>query len=387
MLDRYVVVAPLGQGGMADVYRARHLHLKTEHALKILHVARPDIRRRLLDEGRLQARLRHPNIVRVTDVILVGEAPGLVMDLVEGPSLAELLARPLDIERAEAWFREIVAGVAFAHAAGVIHRDIKPGNVLMERVGGSLRPRVADFGIAKLLRAEVGGQTRTGQMMGSPAYMAPEQARDASGVDARADIWSLGCLLYEMVCGARPFVGGTLLAVLAAVTSGEYAPPRGAPPRSPAEDRPRHPRRAGGRARGALRGLRGAAARAGGGAGERRGRAGRRPHWRRHDRLHGHPGIDRDVGAGAGGDGGRAGASRSDDEAPPQRPQRLRVDKRADDAAARRPGPHPRARGPAAAARRAAHRPRGAEARQRRPGGGLRRAGRGRARVGICGPR
>ncbi|MCA9493822.1 MAG: serine/threonine protein kinase, partial [Myxococcales bacterium] len=203
VIAQYTVESLLGQGGMAVVYKVRHNTLESHHAMKLLTVQGRSISQRLVQEGRVQARLRHPNIVAVTDYVEHDGRPGLVMEYVDGPSLQEWLAkhgRP-DPEVAEQWFRAVVGAVAHAHAQGLVHRDLKPGNVLLQPVGDELVPKVADFGIAKVLVDDgvaSAVSTRTGLPMGSPPYMAPEQIRSAKDVDRRADVFSLGCILYEL---------------------------------------------------------------------------------------------------------------------------------------------------------------------------------------------
>lgn len=225
-VDRYVIEAPLGRGGMAVVYRVRHRQLGTEHALKLLTLPAPSIRDRLLQEGRAQAALRHPNIVAVTDVVEVHGAPGLVMDLVAGPTLAELLRRrELSIAQVDALGRGILCGVRAAHERGLVHRDLKPGNILLAAEGTALVPKIADFGLAKILGGPAGpALTRTGLAMGTPAYMAPEQIRNAKGVDERADLFSVGAVLYEMLTAERAFPGEDTFEVFSQVTSGRYRP-------------------------------------------------------------------------------------------------------------------------------------------------------------------
>lgn len=223
-LDRYTVVDELGRGGMAVVYRVRHTTLGSEHALKILTIHGASIRERLVLEGRVQAGLRHPNIVAVTDVIDVDGSPGLVMEYVAGPSLEQWLHhnKP-DLATAERLFRGVLAGVRRAHRVGLVHRDLKPGNVLLETTEEGVIPKVADFGLAKALESGGGmNRTRTGIAMGTPAYMAPEQIRDAKNVDERADIFSLGCILYELVVGQAPFEGPDVLSIFNSVCEGRY---------------------------------------------------------------------------------------------------------------------------------------------------------------------
>ncbi len=227
-IDRYVVDSVLGQGGMAVVYKVKHKRLGSWHALKLLTMSSNSIRERLVQEGRVQATLAHPNIVAVTDILDIDGAPGLVMEYIAGSSLDTVLEeRKLSLEEAEKLFRGIVAGVGHAHSLGVVHRDLKPANVMLYVGGGITIPKVADFGLAKALADDSGGgmgQTRSGVAMGTPAYMAPEQIRDAKNVDGRADIFSLGCILYELITGRGPFTGPDILSIFNAVASGSYPP-------------------------------------------------------------------------------------------------------------------------------------------------------------------
>jgi serine/threonine protein kinase len=227
-VERYTVEAVVGHGGMAVVYRVRHNQLGSLHALKILTVPKPHIRERLLVEGRAQAAIRHPNVVAVFDVVEVGNAPALLMEYVDGPTLEVWLENEApSLEEAEKLFVGICAGVGEAHAHGLVHRDLKPANVLLAPTTGGWIPKVTDFGIAKIIAGDSpDGGTRTNVAMGTPHYMAPEQIRDAKTVDQRADIFSLGCILYELVCGEKPFNGPDVLTVLNSVATGRYASPR-----------------------------------------------------------------------------------------------------------------------------------------------------------------
>ena len=227
IIDRYEVEAVLGQGGLARVYRVRHRALGSVHALKLLTLPGSRVGRRLLREGRIQARLVHPHIVAVSDVVEHDGKAGLLMEFVEGWSLEEALntrgALPLD--EALGLFRQVLAGVAAAHDAGVLHRDLKPGNILLQPTTGGVLAKVTDFGIAKwLLDGEegTGGDTLQSDLLGTPGYMAPEQANDPSAVDARADIFSLGVLLYGMVTGRPPFGRGSLGDLLARAEAGAF---------------------------------------------------------------------------------------------------------------------------------------------------------------------
>ena len=229
IIDRYVVEGLLGKGGMAVVYRVRHKDLDSTHALKVLTVHSDSIRERLHQEGKAQAKLRHPNIVSVTDLVDVHGSPGLIMECVEGPDLSQVL--PLiqrDLELADTIARGIISGVLEAHRLGLVHRDLKPANILISKQGDRPVPKVTDFGLVKLLMAdsEVSHPTQAGSTMGTPAYMAPEQIRDPSLVDARADLFSLGVILYELVCGEKPFQGSDMLELFTSITAGKFRPPR-----------------------------------------------------------------------------------------------------------------------------------------------------------------
>lgn len=234
-VDRYDVEALLGEGGMAEVYRVRHRTLGSTHALKVLKLEVPGIRERLVQEGQLQATLRHANVVAVTDVVDIDGRPGLVMEYIAGPTL-ELWLRQHQptLEETEELFLGILAGVARAHRIGLVHRDLKPGNVLLEETDEGVIPKVTDFGLAKVL-VEQGGilRTRSGVPMGTPAYMAPEQVRDASNVDQRADIFALGAILYELVVGVPPFDAPDALTIFGRLARGEYQPPEALVPTLP----------------------------------------------------------------------------------------------------------------------------------------------------------
>jgi serine/threonine protein kinase len=236
VVDRYTVEAVLGEGGMAIVYRVRHNVLGTVHALKVLTMSSRPIRERLRQEGQFQAKLQHPNIVAVTDVIDLGGAPGLIMEYVDGPTLDELIRRgPLSFAQVDELAAGIFAGVGEAHRQGFVHRDLKPGNVLLKLTDRGLVPKVADFGLAKAMGGSDPGRahTRTGSTMGTPHYMSPEQVRDAKNVGARSDIFALGAILYEMVTGQRAFDGADLLDIFNAIAQGRYVPVRERVPDAP----------------------------------------------------------------------------------------------------------------------------------------------------------
>jgi len=228
VVQNFVVERVLGSGGTAVVYLVRERTTGDFSALKVLSVSSPAIRERMRREGEVQSALRHPNIVPVRDVIDLDGSPALVMEFIEGPTLDAALRRyRLTLDDAELLFGGILAGVHAAHASGLVHRDLKPANVLLSSTVEGFVPKVTDFGLAKIL-VDIPGlaHTRQGISMGTPSYMAPEQIRDAGSVDIRADLWSLGCLLYELMTRRRAFPGEEALAIYNAVVDASYTPPR-----------------------------------------------------------------------------------------------------------------------------------------------------------------
>ena len=218
--DRYRIVRLLGSGGMAEVWEVAAPGHAERLALKVSRNQRAEDARRLLREGRAAAALDHPNLLPVLVVVPVEGGVGLVLPLVEGPALDLVVkrARPSEDE-ALVLFRDIVRGVAHAHSLGMVHRDLKPGNVLLDLTSGAVVPRVSDFGLVKL--EEPGGDhTRTGAVFGTPAYAAPEQLRDSASVDERADLWSLGVLFVELLTGPRPYAGRGVVALCEAHARG-----------------------------------------------------------------------------------------------------------------------------------------------------------------------
>ncbi|MBT3220253.1 MAG: serine/threonine protein kinase [Proteobacteria bacterium] len=227
VVERYTVEALLGRGGMAVVYRVRHNTLGSLHALKLLSLPSPTICERMMQEGRVQARLSHPNIVSVTDVVEVDGAQGLLMEYVDGPSLDRLLKeQPLTLDQADIFAQGIIEAVAAAHDFGLIHRDLKPANILVAITPVGLRPKITDFGLAKILAGDPEmAATRSGVSMGTPAFMSPEQVRDSKTVDERADVFALGAVLYELVTGKRAFLGEDVFEIFSAVTAGDFIHP------------------------------------------------------------------------------------------------------------------------------------------------------------------
>ncbi|MEU9619463.1 protein kinase [Streptomyces sp. NPDC088846] len=239
--DRFELVSRLGSGGMGMVWRAHDLALHRDVALKEVRPPDPalaendpesarQLRERVLREARALARLDHPGVVTVHHIVDGGDHayPWIVMELVPGASLAERLAGGTltPVEAAELG-RGVLSALRAAHAAGILHRDVKPANVLL-RADGS--PVLTDFGIAAI--RESTSLTATGSLIGSPDYMAPERIRGAEG-DPSSDLWSLGMMLYVAVEGVHPLRRATTLATLAAVLDGEIPPPRQAGPLTP----------------------------------------------------------------------------------------------------------------------------------------------------------
>jgi len=218
-LGSYRVLSKIGEGGMGAVFLAEHTLLGRRAAVKMLlpELSRnQEVVQRFFNEARASARLKHPGVVEVFD--FGHHANGcayLLMEYLDGQPLSGRLQRygRLPLEETVDLGRQIAMALAAAHEHGIVHRDLKPDNVFLVAdadLPRGLRAKILDFGIAKLTDADGPGsslKTRTGMMMGTPAYMSPEQCRGAGAVDHRSDIYSLGCILFEMTMGARPFVG------------------------------------------------------------------------------------------------------------------------------------------------------------------------------------
>ena len=212
---RYDISDTLGRGGMATVYRARDTQLERDVAVKLMRAdlaEDPVFEARFVNEARNAASISHPNVVTVLDFGTDGPGPYLVMELVEGGELSGLIARdgPLPPKRAAAIAAEVADALEAAHARGIVHRDVKPGNILIAADG---HPRVADFGIARATGEQ--SLTGTGTSLGTVDYFSPEQARGEAAT-AASDIYALGVVLYEMLTGQRPFSGETPYAVAVA---------------------------------------------------------------------------------------------------------------------------------------------------------------------------
>jgi hypothetical protein len=229
----YEILGELGRGGMGVVYKARHLGLNRLVALKMILAgghAGPDELTRFRGEAEAVARLNHPNIVRIHDVGESGGLPYFSLEFVEGGSLdRKLSGTPLPADEAARLLETLARAMAAAHATGLVHRDLKPANVLM---GADGTPKVTDFGLAKKL--DTAGQTASGAVMGTPSYMAPEQAGGKSAdIGPAADIYALGAILYECLTGRPPFKAATGLDTILQVVSDEPVPPTRLAPRTP----------------------------------------------------------------------------------------------------------------------------------------------------------
>src|SRR4030095_12268378 len=221
---RYLLERRLGQGGMGVVFQARHIFLKTSHAIKVilpdLVGNDPMLVTRFRQEALAAAAIRHQNIIAVTDFGVVrGTMPFLVMEFVSGKSLQDILAeeKVMAPERALEFASAIGAGVGAAHKQNIVHRDLKPLNIMTQQ-GQSISEglKILDFGLAKIKSGELLGsfiQAKTSGLMGSPFYMAPEQWSDDEP-DARADIYSLGVILFQMLCGEVPFKGSSIPSIM-----------------------------------------------------------------------------------------------------------------------------------------------------------------------------
>jgi serine/threonine protein kinase len=221
-IDRYDIERWIGGGGMGAVYLARHTMLQHRVALKLLHPSiaqRGDILERFLREARATASLGSPHIVKVFDCAVTPEGTAFIaMEALDGESLQALIDRERVVTppRAVAIISHVLDGLAVAHAAGIVHRDMKPGNVFLTPVPGAREERatILDFGISKIRSGSAASLTQTGTVMGTPHYMAPEQIWNSKDIDHRADIYAVGVMLYEMVSGRLPFDAGSTAELL-----------------------------------------------------------------------------------------------------------------------------------------------------------------------------
>jgi serine/threonine protein kinase len=239
VLGRYRLEERVGQGGMGIVVAAKHRSLDRRVAIKLLLGGSSAVaRRRLVCEARAAQVLRSENVVAIHDVVDDEETPYIVMELLEGENLAELLARRGRLPVAEAIdiVLQAATGLAEAHAAGIVHRDVKPSNLLLaRRPDGDPLVKLLDFGISMThFPDDVEGEgAATRALLGSPVFMSPEQLRDPSRVDARTDVWSLAVTFFTLLTGTRPFEGRSIREVAAAIVAGAHPRLRALVPDAP----------------------------------------------------------------------------------------------------------------------------------------------------------
>jgi DNA-binding NarL/FixJ family response regulator/tRNA A-37 threonylcarbamoyl transferase component Bud32 len=220
--DRYEILSVLGSGSGGTVYKARHRFMNRLAAIKVMHpelMPDLDLLQRFRQEAAAANSLEHSNVIRVIDFGVANDGTAfMIQEFVDGPTLREIIdmegaiPAPLAVEM----FKQICLGMGFAHRSGIVHRDLKPSNVLVSGYGTlDMRVKIADFGVAKLVRPNQNNPVRTelGLVIGSPLYMSPEQCR-GHVLDKRADIYSMGCLMYETLTGRPPFVGKDVMEVM-----------------------------------------------------------------------------------------------------------------------------------------------------------------------------
>jgi eukaryotic-like serine/threonine-protein kinase len=225
-VGKYTIISKIAQGGMGAVYKAKHPTLKRFVLLKKLTLrGGPQFIERFRREARIMMDFKHDHIVQVYDHFKEGSSYYIAEEFVDGVSLEQLIRREryLSNEAAALIFYEVCKGLQHAHEKGVIHRDMKPGNVLISNQG---EVKLVDFGIATSLEHSEEGLTRDGMTLGTPSYIPPEQIDNAKSVDRRADIYSLGVVLYEMLTGKTPFPGSFTAETVALIHKGRYTPPR-----------------------------------------------------------------------------------------------------------------------------------------------------------------
>ncbi len=228
VVDRYMIDAVLSRGTMADLYRVRHTLLHSEHVIKHARAESYALQHALIEEGRILSRIDSVNVLSITDALDIDNRPALVVQFVGDGDIADWLERwdQPPIADALSLFRGVALGVFAAHRAGVVHRDLKPENVLIRKESGRMIPKLTDFGLAKTLRKGANSMTLSADysVIGTPEYMAPEQINSPGRVDPRADMFSLGVMLYELLTGRVPFDAEEPRAVMELIKVGRYTP-------------------------------------------------------------------------------------------------------------------------------------------------------------------
>jgi len=227
-LGDYEILKVLGSGGMGRVYQVRNAITDRVEAMKVLLPdleGHEDVAARFQREIKVLAALNHPNIAHIYEIGEAGGVNFIAMEFIDGFTLSELFhGRRTDLSKLLRHLQHAAEALAKAHAAGIVHRDLKPDNVILAQLGGRTVPKLVDFGVAKVLDDVTEAPlTGAGKVLGSPAYMSPEQARGLA-IDARADVWSFCTVLYEAATGVRPFDGASAVDALTAVVSVEPRP-------------------------------------------------------------------------------------------------------------------------------------------------------------------
>ncbi|MBU51587.1 MAG: hypothetical protein CL920_23085 [Deltaproteobacteria bacterium] len=220
-IGKYRLDRMIGEGGMSQVYLGTHVDLDVHVAVKVLLPSltrSPEVRERFRREGNVQFRLQHPNIVRVTDLIEEDNLLCIVMDWIDGQDLLSYIKEvngPIPLQDVQRLFLPVLDAITFAHSHQVIHRDMKPANILLDGPRGAEIPKVVDFGVAKSL-ADNSFKTQTGSVLGTPYYIAPEVSQSKGKPDERVDVYALGVMLFYMLTGRLPFIGSNAIEVIGA---------------------------------------------------------------------------------------------------------------------------------------------------------------------------
>jgi class 3 adenylate cyclase len=222
-IERYVVEARVQSGSLTTSYRVRHVELESLHLLMVANSPAPVVRARLTGGARIQARLRHPHVVAATDVLLVDGVAAVVLDHVEGANLGDVIeSHDLTEAEVDAIASGLFDGASWLYRNGVVHRNLKSRNVLVDLAGPVSVPKITDFTLARVAGEPVRQSKKGPRVFGTPEFMAPEQSVDSEAVDHRADVWSLGVILYHLATGRLPFEGDDPESVFAAVRAGQY---------------------------------------------------------------------------------------------------------------------------------------------------------------------
>jgi serine/threonine protein kinase len=231
--EKYEIERVIGQGGMGVVYQARHLLIEKKMAVKVMSqeiAAKPEIVKRFYNEAKTAANIGHDHIIEITDMGIYGKSPYIVMEYLEGTSLTDYMEdKVLSVEDAVGIVMQVLDALDAVHKKEVVHRDLKPDNIfLIKKPGTTKFVKILDFGISKLKPAETTDPTltKTGTVLGTPAYMSPEQAGGLKEQDLKIDIYAVGAILYEMLTGQTPFNGDNYNALIAAILTAEPKKPR-----------------------------------------------------------------------------------------------------------------------------------------------------------------